>query len=1068
MEMSIVRQLFGKKDVEEREVRPQVPAQIEPPEEISGVLDTYRVPPGGKPDASAEVFIVDDEGNGKYLVRLPKLGDVEKEALEVLRVNLLDSIPLDAKGDPREVVANYIWQTAEAAGLAAVVQESHDKLLYYLVRDFAGFWEVDPLVNDDKLEEISVSRYDRPVRVLHRNFSEYMWMETDITYPTEERLQAFIRRLAQLGSTTVSLAQPSLEVTLHGQSDRRVTATLGDEISRPGSTYAIRKQRESPITLAQLAAPEHSRWPALGVRGATDPGWSYDEVHSHKTLSVLMAAYFWLLLERTTNVLIAGESVDHDEPILVKEDGRIKLTRIGELVDREFNAGEQGRVPIQGVEVVCFDPRTLETSWSPLQYVYRHKHTDPLLRFRLKTGREVAVTPDHSIFVLRSGWLRCIKADEVTKGDFVATPRRIQGNEDSRAVVNVLDELADHDGIYLYGVPHQVFDRSSGEQRPGSWKDWKHHHRLPIRYAHLLNEGERRTVKLGYKGSPIRMETTIEFDEEIGRLLGYYAAEGWSHLDPGREYTTALSFGEKDNRLIPDSVAILKRKFGIHARVKAAGKSRVVIFNHRILGELLTKWIGTDASNKRVPDAIFSSPSYVRKAFISGWAAGDYDGSVSRDLCNGISYLLLMENCVSTTTSRWTKPNSRIDGRVIRPLHPLLEIKFPVHQELVSGEYRVSRRWGEPLVPTSELPNPLGKLQASNYPKYKTLSPTLLCHLRSNLDSIATKGANDGRYSRLYVRNEAVLREEIDRMSKLQENFAFLEVVSIDGVEPASKFVYDVSVPGCENFLAGLGGVFCHNTNSGKTTLMNAILALAHPKYKIVTAEDVLEINLPDQLHWQRLKTRSYRAGLSPISGRYEYGLPELLKLALRFSPTILSLGEMRGEESETVAAAITLGFSTMTTIHAESAERCVQRLTTPPMRFSEGHVRDITAIATMRKVVLQDGRVVRRVVSVDELKPSGAYEHEIVNVFRYSPATDSFFPTTPAEVLDRSFRLNEIADSFGWSPAAVQSSLAVRAARISERIAGGGLDHVALSKMVREFATEESKHGAGRNWGRE
>ena len=233
-----------------------------------------------------------------------------------------------------------------------------------------------------------------------------------------------------------------------------------------------------------------------------------------------------------------------------------------------------------------------------------------------------------------------------------------------------------------------------------------------------------------------------------------------------------------------------------------------------------------------------------------------------------------------------------------------------------------------------------------------------------------------------------------------------------------------------------------------------------------MTAEDVLEINLPDHLHWQRLKSRGYRAGLSPSTGRYEYGLPELLKLALRFSPTILSLGEMRGEESETVAAAITLGFSTMTTVHAESAERCVQRLTTPPMRFSEGHIRDITAIATTRKVVLQDGRVARRVVSVDEVRPQGPDGHDIINVFRYDPSADSFTPTTPAEVMDRSFRLNEIADSFGWTPAAVQRSLAVRAARISSKIAEGELTPRALSKMVMEFSAEDSGGSAWKRWG--
>jgi hypothetical protein len=145
-----------------------------------------------------------------------------------------------------------------------------------------------------------------------------------------------------------------------------------------------------------------------------------------------------------------------------------------------------------------------------------------------------------------------------------------------------------------------------------------------------------------------------------------------------------------------------------------------------------------------------------------------------------------------------------------------------------------------------------------------------------------------------------------------------------------------------------------------------------------------------------------------------------------------------------------------MTTIHAEDAVRCVQRLPTPPMRFTEGPIRDITAIATMRKKVLSDGRIVRRVVSVDEIKPVGADGHEIRNVFRYDYGKDSFAPTTPAEVQDRSSRLNEIATSYGWSASKVQNSLALRAAYLAKCIAERGFTPDALSKMVRSFSADE------------
>lgn len=555
--MALLGRLRGREPATVKESDPSEPEESPPPLTIQGeVVESYRVPADADPDSSAEFTIVDRDSFGSCIVRLPFVTKREEQALALLKENLRNAIPVETAGSPEQVLRKYLWETAEKAGLLSVLEKAHRKFLYYLLRDFSGFWEIDPLVNDDGIEEISLTRFDSPVRVFHRRYSEYMFMQTNIVYPTEERLQAFIRRLAQFGGTTVSLAQPSLEVVLHGASDRRVSATLGDEISRPGSTYTIRKQREKPLTIVRMAAPEAARPHSVTPLQLEDTGSGYEEANSHKTLTALMAAYFWLLFERTSNLLVCGE------------------------------------------------------------------------------------------------------------------------------------------------------------------------------------------------------------------------------------------------------------------------------------------------------------------------------------------------------------------------------------------------------------------------------------------------------------------------------------------------------------------------TSSGKTTLMNAILALSNPRVKIVTAEDVLEINLPGDLHWQRLKTRSHRAGLSPITGRYEYSLSELLKLALRFSPTVLSLGEMRGEESETVATAITLGFSTITTVHAEDALRCVQRVTNPPMRFTEGHVRDITAIVTMRKVVLADGSIQRRIISVDEIRPVGVDSHQISNIFRYDHSTDSFSPTTPEEVLERSLRLRQIAEGFGWTPGHVLRGLTSRAACLARAVSDAEFSAEELASIVRRYVSKEFPRG--------
>ena len=116
---------------------------------------------------------------------------------------------------------------------------------------------------------------------------------------------------------------------------------------------------------------------------------------------------------------------------------------------------------------------------------------------------------------------------------------------------------------------------------------------------------------------------------------------------------------------------------------------------------------------------------------------------------------------------------------------------------------------------------------------------------------------------------------------------------------------------------------------------------------------------------------------------------------------------------------------------------------------------------------VLLEIKEVRRVVSVDEIRPSGPSGFDIANVFAYDYAFDSFSPTTPAEVLDRSYRLNEIAKSFGWSPSRVQASLAGRAAYVAEAVNGGGFSPSALASMVRGYAAKETLRELDRSGGK-
>lgn len=65
------------------------------------------------------------------------------------------------------------------------------------------------------------------------------------------------------------------------------------------------------------------------------------------------------------------------------------------------------------------------------------------------------------------------------------------------------------------------------------------------------------------------------------------------------------------------------------------------------------------------------------------------------------------------------------------------------------------------------------------------------------------------------------LIKNIDMIQQLaQGDLAFAKVKKIEKVPSTTEYVYDFSVPGCENFIAGHGGIVCHNTNEKADSLL--------------------------------------------------------------------------------------------------------------------------------------------------------------------------------------------------------------------------------------------------------
>jgi pilus assembly protein CpaF len=126
--------------------------------------------------------------------------------------------------------------------------------------------------------------------------------------------------------------------------------------------------------------------------------------------------------------------------------------------------------------------------------------------------------------------------------------------------------------------------------------------------------------------------------------------------------------------------------------------------------------------------------------------------------------------------------------------------------------------------------------------------------------------------------------------------------------------------------LAGLNILVSGATQSGKTTMLNALLSASRPSQRIVTAEETFELTVG------ALDVVSMQCRQPSLEGSGEVTLRRLIKEALRMRPDRLVVGEVREAESLDLLIALNSGLPGMCSIHANSALDALSKLSTLPL----------------------------------------------------------------------------------------------------------------------------------------
>ena len=190
----------------------------------------------------------------------------------------------------------------------------------------------------------------------------------------------------------------------------------------------------------------------------------------------------------------------------------------------------------------------------------------------------------------------------------------------------------------------------------------------------------------------------------------------------------------------------------------------------------------------------------------------------------------------------------------------------------------------------------------------------------------------------------------------------------------------------------GTSILFCGGTASGKTTLLNALSLFLPPAYKIVSAEDTREINLPHE-NWIAGTTRQGFISSGSESSR-EIDMFDLVKAALRQRPQVIIVGEVRGKEANTMFQAMATGHLSYSTMHANDMQTLIQRLENQPINLPRSLMVSLDLVVFIKSVKTLYGKAVRRINEVVEILKLDPDTNRLitVNPFSYSgPLEDSY-----------------------------------------------------------------------------
>ena len=299
-------------------------------------------------------------------------------------------------------------------------------------------------------------------------------------------------------------------------------------------------------------------------------------------------------------VYVFTDSVPEDEIVAVKTKDGIKIERIGKLAEKVMSNRERERVYVDW-KVLSLNPFTGRVEWTPIDYLYRHKVKQNILKIKTKGRGIVRVTKGHSLFIWRDDEIKVIKANEIRTGDYLI----------------VVEKLSD-------SVFSPEYKEITISEKIGNRLNERRKKRILVKRSGVvktLYEGENEEFEyIAPVESKKFIKNKIKVDEKLAWLLGLYVAEG--SVSKGKYIK--INLGPKEEALAEKAIEIIKEKFGNIAKIVKKENETVVLISSSLLAKLFESLgLCKNSREKEIPEIVINSPKSVVVSFLKGLFDGD-------------------------------------------------------------------------------------------------------------------------------------------------------------------------------------------------------------------------------------------------------------------------------------------------------------------------------------------------------------------------------------------------------------------------------------------------------------